>query len=78
MALMHITRQICELCVQEDWKGAETVITEEMTHSSCPSYNALANRALVRARLQDWDGAYDDAQQARSRSISHPLLFTRR
>ena len=40
--------------MQGDWEGAETVITEEMTHPSNRSDNSLANRALVRtfARLE--------------------------
>ena len=63
--------------MQGDWKEAETVIMEEMTHPSNRRDNSLANRALVRARLQDWSGAYDDAQQVRFRSALHLPVFIR-
>jgi hypothetical protein len=77
MALLHLSRPAYELCIQGDWKEAETVITEEMTHSSNRSNNSLASRALVRARLQDWNGAYDDAQQVRFCCVLHMLVFSR-
>ena len=61
--------------MQGDWKEAETVITEEMTHPSSRSDNSLTNRALVRAHLQDWSGVYDDAQQVRFRSALYLPVF---
>ncbi|KAG6377967.1 WD40-repeat-containing domain protein [Boletus reticuloceps] len=53
------------------WKKGELVSTEdilssEIERSSTPSHYQLANRALVRARLQQWDGALDDAQASLS------------
>ena len=77
MTLLHLSLPACELCMRGDWKEAETVITEEMSDSSNRSNNSLANRALVRARLQDWSGAYDDAQQVRFRRVLHILVFSR-
>lgn len=52
--------------MQDDWNKAETMVIEEMTHSLYPTHYLLANRALIRARLRDWIGALDDAQQVRS------------
>lgn len=76
MALLHLSRPACELCMQGDWKEAERTITEEIAHSSNPGCHSLASRALVRARLQDWNGAYHDAQQVSFLRISHSLVFT--
>lgn len=62
--------------MQDDWKKAETVVTEEMIHFSCPNHHSLTNRALIRARLQDWRGALDDAQQVHSCCVFQLLVFT--
>ena len=63
--------------MQGNWNEAETVITEEMTNLPHRSCHSLANRALVRARLQDWSGAYDDAQQVRFCLVFHLPVFIR-
>ncbi|KAH0838772.1 WD40-repeat-containing domain protein [Lanmaoa asiatica] len=42
----------------------EASLTGTIANSRHPSCHALANRALVRAHLRDWDTAIDDAEKA--------------
>ncbi|KAF8121118.1 hypothetical protein EV363DRAFT_1234174 [Boletus edulis] len=46
--------------------STEDILSNEIERSSTPSHYHLANRALVRARLQQWDRALDDAQASLS------------
>lgn len=62
--------------MRDDWKKAKTVITEEMAHFPCPDHHSLANRAFIRAHLEDWGGASEDAQQVSSCCIPHLPVFT--
>jgi WD40 repeat protein len=61
---------------KQDWLAdVETSLTGTITNSRNQSHHALANRALVRARLQHWDLAIEDAENVSLRSLSHTLLL---
>jgi len=52
----------------DSWKRgqlakAETLLTTAVNKSRNPSHHALASRALVRARLHQWDAAFADARK---------------
>lgn len=51
----------------DSWKQGQFVKTEalltEDIDSGNPSHRALAHRALIRARLRQWDAANDDAEK---------------
>ena len=53
----------------DSWKQDQLTDTENQSH------HALANRALVRARLRHWDLAIEDAENVCLRSLSHTLMF---
>lgn len=62
----------------DSWKqdrlpDTEASLTEIITHSTRPSHDAFANRALVRAHLRQWDVAIDDAKRVGSYFFSVPL-----
>ena len=53
------------------WKSgrladAETLLTAAIPRSTGTAYHVLANRALVRARLRQWDAALVDAEEVPS------------
>jgi hypothetical protein len=50
-------------------------LTETITNSGNKNHLALANRALVRAHLQLWDLAIDDAEKVSLRLLSHTLML---
>ncbi|KAF8547809.1 WD40 repeat-like protein [Imleria badia] len=63
--LLRISEDLFKPWMQQDWTNAEIVLTEEITSSSSSNrWDALANRALIRARLQRWREAYDDAEES--------------
>ncbi|KAG9318946.1 hypothetical protein JVU11DRAFT_1061 [Chiua virens] len=67
VALLHLSRPVYDLWMQDQWMNAEIAITEEigrLSSSSSSNHYALANRALIRTRLQDWNSAHNDAQQS--------------
>ncbi|KAG9310789.1 hypothetical protein JVU11DRAFT_8639 [Chiua virens] len=45
-----------------DLARAEEILSCEIERGSSPLHYHVANRALIRARLRQWDGALDDAQ----------------
>ena len=49
---------------------AEASLTATAPTSLNPTHHVLASRALVRARLQQWDAAIADAKQVLSFSLS--------
>lgn len=53
---------------------AETILSSEIEHNSSILHYHLANRAFVRARLQQWAGALDDAEAVIRISPSPPPL----
>ena len=53
--------------------NAEALLTAAIQESRNPSHHALASRALVRARLRQWDTAIADATQVFIILLSHAL-----
>ena len=57
------------------------LLTATITTSSHPSHHVLASRALIRARLQDWDAALIDAKKVFIvpilRSLTPTLIYPR-
>jgi hypothetical protein len=53
--------------------NAEALLTAAIHESRNPSYHALASRALVRARLRQWDAAIADATEVCIALLSHAL-----
>ena len=55
---------------------ADASLTEAIRNSRSPSHHALASRALVRARLLQWDQAISDAAEV-SLHLSQALMLIR-
>ena len=57
------------------------LLTASITASSHPSHHVLASRALIRARLRDWDAAFVDAKKVlvvlTPRSLTLTLIYTK-
>jgi hypothetical protein len=53
--------------------NAEALLTAEIHESRNPIHHALASRALVRARLRQWDAAIADATEVCVALLSHAL-----
>ena len=57
------------------------LLTASITASSHPSHHVLASRALIRARLRDWDAALVDAKKVLvvliPRSSTLTLIYTK-
>jgi len=65
--------------VLDSWKrsqlaNAETLLTAAVNKS--PTHHALASRALIRARLRQWDAALADATQVFVALLSRTLVLT--
>ena len=65
----------------ESWKhdqldNADALLTAAIAKSRNPTHHALASRALVRARLRQWDAALVDADQVSVALFSHTLTLT--
>ena len=52
-----------ELWKSDQLRNAEALLTSTITSSQNTSHHALASRALVRTRLQEWDTALADAEK---------------
>ena len=64
----------------DSWKrdqltDTEALLTTTIATSQSSGHHALASRAIVRARLQQWDVAIEDAEKVSSCLISHPLTM---
>ena len=64
-----ITNAALDSWKQDRLTDTETSLTGAITNSRNQSHHALANRALVRARLRDWDLAFEDATNVSFRSF---------
>ena len=65
----------------DSWKhdqleNAEALLTAAIPESRNPIHHVLASRALVRARLRQWDAALADAKEVVIALISHTLTLT--
>ena len=54
---------------------ADASLTEAIRNSQNPDHHALASRALVRARLLQWDQAISDATEVSLYLLSHALIL---
>ena len=82
MSRLHPTFQEPDIRVDDaalhSWKhnqlaNAEALLTTAIHESRNPSHHALASRALVRARLRQWDAAIADATEVFVAMLSHAL-----
>ena len=60
---------------QDQLADSETSLTGIIINSRNQSHHALANRALIRARLRHWDLAIEDAENVSLRLLSHTPMF---
>ena len=71
----HLTFQGPELDIGSAalnaWKHGQLVDAEVLLSRAIPTYHVLASRALVRARLGEWDAAIADAEEVHVVSFSH-------
>ena len=54
----------------------DALLTAALPTSRDPSHDTLASRALVRARLRQWDAAIADANEVSSSFLSLTLMLT--
>jgi hypothetical protein len=79
--LLHPNIRIDDAALHS-WKhnqlaNAEALLTPAIHKSRNPSHHALASRALVRARLRQWDAAIADATEVFVALLSHvPSLIS--
>ena len=60
----------------DQFENAEALLTAAISESRNPNHHVLASRALIRARLQQWDAALVDAEQVFVALFSHTLSLT--
>ena len=85
MSRFHPTFQEPEIQIEEAildlWKldklaSAEAFLTAAIPASQNSTHHLLASRALVRARLGQWDTAINDAKEVFAALFSHTLTLT--
>ena len=85
MSQLHPTFQEPDIQIDvsalESWKldqlaNTEALLTAEIPASQNAGHYALASRALVRARLRQWDVAIVDAKEVPSLLFSYTLTLT--
>ncbi|KAH0838810.1 WD40-repeat-containing domain protein [Lanmaoa asiatica] len=72
---IHINDAVLHSWTHDQFANAETLLTQEIADSRYANHHILASRALVRARLQHWDAAIDDAKQVFATLLSHTLTL---
>ena len=75
LPFIDITNAALDSWKQDRLADTETSLTRTITDSRDQSHHALANRALVRARLRHWDLAIEDATNVSLRSLPHTLIL---
>ena len=84
MSRLHPTLQEPDIQIDDaaldSWKhdqleNADALLTAAIPESRNPNHHLFANRALVRARLQQWDAALIDAEQVLIALFSHSLTL---
>ena len=60
---------------QDQLANADALLTAAIPDSQSPSHHVLASRALVRARLQQWDASLVDAETVLVALFSHILTL---
>ena len=85
MSRLHPTSQEPDIQIDDaaldSWKhgrleNAEVLLTTAVSESRNPNHHALASRALVRARLRQWDAALVDAEEVLVALFCHTLALT--
>ena len=61
---------------QDQLENADALLTTAISESRNENHHVLASRALVRARLRQWDAALVDAEQVLVALFSHALTLT--
>ncbi|KAI5986440.1 hypothetical protein F5J12DRAFT_898764 [Pisolithus orientalis] len=64
LPLVQASDETLKSWMQNDPTNTERLLSEEITSSSIPQYCVLANRALIRARLQHLVPAIEDAKES--------------
>ncbi|KAF8547212.1 hypothetical protein OG21DRAFT_1472561 [Imleria badia] len=64
LPFVHINDTVLDSWKRDQLADTEASLTETISNPEYKSHHALANRALVRARLQLWDLATDDAEKS--------------
>ena len=72
---INITNTVLDSWRKDRLEDVEASLTKAITNSGNQSHFSLANRALVRARLRQWDLAIDDAEKVSPRSLSYILVL---
>jgi hypothetical protein len=65
-----------DLWKHDQLKNADALLTAAIPGSRNANHDVLGSRALVRARLQDWDAALVDAEEVLAALFSHTLTLT--
>lgn len=73
---MHVSAEALDAWLHDKLLEAESILSKEIAICPISPHHGLANRALVRTRLRQWDAAYYDAQRVRLYSLllsyAHP------
>ena len=64
LPLMQVSDAVVQSWTRDDATKTEVILSEEITRH--PGHHAFANRALIRARLKQWNLAIDDATKVSS------------
>ena len=75
LPLINITDAALDSWRQDRLADTEISLTETITNSPNQTHHALANRALVRARLCHWHLAIEDAENVSLHLLSYTLMF---
>ena len=73
---IHIDNTPLDLWKHDQLENADMLLTAAITASLHPSHHVLASRAIIRARLQDWDAALVDAKEVLIVFIPRSLMLT--
>ena len=73
--VIQIDDAALDLWKNDQLENAETLLTAAILESENPSHHVLASRALVRARLQQWDASLVDAETVLVALFSHILTL---
>ena len=73
--LIDIGDTALDCWMQDRLADVEVSLTKTITSSGNWTYHALANRALVRARVRHWEAAIDDAERVSFYLLSHTLIL---
>ena len=73
---IHIDGAALDLWKDDKLEHADALLTAAITTPRNPTHHALANRALIRTRLRNWDAALVDAQKVLVALRSYTPILT--